>query len=207
MIPPSTPFHAVATPTRHNVTIAGSAGKNLGPAGSTVVIVKNELLGTAADHCPSVLDYTKQAATSPIPSLYNTPPTYNLYMTSLVLDEYRNRGGLAEIKKTGIERAAQIYDIIDGSGALFTNQVDPGCRSRMTIPFQILGGAEPTLQDEFVRAGRRAGIEQLFLHPLFPGLRITMYNGLSDADFEVVAGFLQRFVEEHTTGPAYNKMR
>jgi len=165
-----------------------------------VVIVKDELLGTAAEHCPSVIDYTRQAATSPIPSLYNTPPTFNLYMTSLVLDEYRNRGGLAEIQKTGAERAGQIYNIIDGSCGLLTNDVAPDCRSRMTVPFQILGGADPALEAEFVWAGRRAGIEQLFLHPLFPGLRITMYNGLSDADFEVVEEFLRRFVTQHTDG-------
>lgn len=179
--------------------VFASAGKNLGPAGSTCVIVKDSLLGNAADVCPSVLNYTKQAASLPISSIYNTPPTYNLYMTSLVLAEYQKRGGLEKIQQNGLDRSQRIYDIIDQSNGLFSNGVEHESRSRMTIPFQISDGADPALAAEFQRAGAEAGIEQLLLHPLFPGLRITMYNGLADSDFDVVEGFMQKFVTDHST--------
>ena len=179
--------------------VFASAGKNLGPAGSTCVIVKDALLGNAADICPSVIDYTKQAASLPISSIYNTPPTYNLYMTSLVLDAYQKRGGLEKIQQNGLDRSQRIYEIIDQSNGLFSNNVEHGSRSRMTIPFQIADGADPALAAEFQRAGAEAGIEQLLLHPLFPGLRITMYNGLADSDFDIVEGFMHQFVTDHST--------
>lgn len=181
--------------------VYASAGKNLGPAGATLVIVKDELLGRAADSCPSVLNYTKQAIQNPIPSLYNTPPTYNLYMISLMLREYERRGGLCAIAEEAKARAALIYDIIDNSDGFYNNQVAEGSRSRMSIPFHILDGPSTPeggeLMNQFIESGQKLGIQQLFAHPLYPGLRVTMYNGLSTSSVETVAAHLERFYIEH----------
>jgi len=176
--------------------VYASAGKNLGPAGTTCVIVRDDLLGNAADVCPSVLNYTKQVASVPISSLYNTPPTYNIYMASLVLKEYEKMGGLETIEANAARRAGLIYDIIDRSGGLYTNQVNPVARSRMSMPFRVLGGSGE-LEDKFIAAGKAQGITELFAHPLFPGLRITAYNGLTDDAVDQVATLMESFLHDH----------
>jgi len=177
--------------------VYASGGKNIGPAGSCVVIVHNELLGKAMQTCPSVLDYTKQATTQPIPSLYNTPPTYNLYMNSLVLEEYAKMGGLSELCRRNETRAQMVYDVIDASGGFYYNGVDPRVRSRMNMPFRIAYGRDPTLEEAFCAEAAESGIEQLFCHPLFPGLRVTLYNGLPDCTTSRLTEFMHNFSERH----------
>eukprot|EP00040_Diaphanoeca_grandis_P031191 m.186166 g.186166 ORF g.186166 m.186166 type:complete len:461 (-) comp32257_c2_seq1:95-1477(-) len=174
-----------------------SSGKNLGPAGVTCVIVRDDLLNMASDECPSVLNYTEQAQTSPIPSLFNTPPTYVIYMASKVLEQYEHQGGLQVIEENAKFRSQLIYDIIDESEGFYTNHADPTYRSRMTIPFRVMNGVAPELETKFMDFGAREGIHQLFAHPLFPGLRITMYNQLPMKSVFKVAESLIAFNDDH----------
>ena len=180
--------------------IYASAGKNLGPAGSTLVIVRDDLLGKARDECPSILNYTRQAETMPLPSLYNTPPTYNIYMTSQVLKEYVEMGGLEVIERNAIARAGQIYGAIDASNGFYRNAVAADCRSRMNVPFRIVGEdgtVNDALEAKFIEEAFEIGIEQLFAHPLFPGLRVTMYNALPDCHVAKTSEFMHQFFERY----------
>lgn len=180
--------------------VYASAGKNLGPAGTTCVIIKDELLGKARDECPSILNYTLQAGTLPLPSLYNTPPTYNIFMTSLVLKEYIAMGGLEVIERRAVARAAQVYGTIDSSNGFYKNAVDKDCRSRMNVPFRIVnydGTPNDILEAKFIEEALAMGIEQLFAHPLFPGLRITMYNALPDEHVATTTDFMHGFFERY----------
>ena len=180
--------------------IYASSGKNLPAAGATCVIVRDDLLGKARDECPSVLNYTKQAATMPISSLYNTPPTYNLYMISLMLKEYERMGGIDILEARAIRRAGVIYDAVDSTGGFYRNSVDSSCRSRMNVPFRICtesGEPHAALEAKFIEDAAAEGIEQLFLHPLFPGLRVTMYNALPDDAVTKVAEYMYTFFERN----------
>jgi len=180
--------------------IYASAGKNLGPAGSTCVIVRDDLLGRARDECPSILNYQRQAETMPLPSLYNTPPTHNIYMTSLVLKEYVEMGGLETIERRAIARAGQIYGAIDSSNGFYRNSVAADCRSRMNVPFRIVGQdgeVNEELEAKFIAEAFEIGIEQLFAHPLFPGLRVTMYNALPDSHVAKTSEFMHQFFERY----------
>lgn len=179
--------------------VYASSGKNLGPAGVTCVIVRDDLLGNASKHCPGILNYTEAAATSPIPSLYNTPPTYVIYMVSRVLEEYQRQGGLEQMDKNASFRSKLVYDIFDQTDGFYTNHVNPRYRSRMTIPFRIMDGNAPELEAEFIRDGADRHIHQLFAHPLFPGLRVTMYNQLRTESVLQLAEHLVDFYEKHRT--------
>lgn len=177
--------------------IYASGGKNLGTAGTTCVIVRDDLLGNAVDHCPSVLNYTKQAFSAPISSIYNTPPTYLLYMAGLVLDKYKQQGGLEHMESMNKQKAGMVYDLIDNSNGFYTNTVSTEDRSRMNAPFRILDGQHPELESALMLAAKDRGIEQLFAHPLYPGLRITMYNGLEQQALETTAQFMKDFYHQH----------
>jgi phosphoserine aminotransferase len=117
--------------------IYASGGKNLGPAGFCTVIIRNDLLERgAAPQTPSVLDYKKMATSTPIPSIYNTPPTFLLYMASLIFDEFLAKGGLSYMEQRAIRRANQIYSIIDQYPNFYVNNVNPEFRSRMNVPLR-----------------------------------------------------------------------
>jgi phosphoserine aminotransferase len=174
--------------------IYASSGKNLGPAGVTVVIVRQDLLERGArPETPSILDWGKAASSRPIASLYNTPPVFALYLMGLVLDDVVARGGLRAMERRAIERATRIYGLIDDSRGLFTNAVQPRARSRMNIPFRVNGG-DVEAERRFTREAEERGLHQLFGHPLFGGQRITLYNGVRDDSFEALVTFLEEKV-------------
>lgn len=180
--------------------VYASAGKNLGPAGVTCVIVRDDLLGKARTECPGVINYSRQAETMPIQSLYNTPPTYNFYMNSLVFKEYADMGGLEVIEQRAIQRAASIYDMIDNSGGMYVNNVQSEARSRMNVPFRIVdrfGTPDSVLEAKFIAEAEVKGIQQLFAHPLFPGLRVTMYNALPQEHVAITAEFMHEFFHNY----------
>ncbi len=109
----------------------GGAQKNLGPAGLTLVVVREDLLGHALPVCPSAFNYQTVAQNQ---SMYNTPPTYAIYMAGLVFQWLQRQGGIAAMEQRNIAKARLLYSAIDGSG-LYYNNVDAGCRSRMNVPF------------------------------------------------------------------------
>jgi phosphoserine aminotransferase len=177
--------------------IYASGGKNVGPAGSVAVIVRDDLLHIGAhQHTPSVLDWKKMASSTPIPSIYNTPPSFLLYMTSLVLQRIVDIGGLSAMQTNAKRRADLLYEIIDRSNGFYINNVDPVYRSRMNVPFRIQGGAD--VEKQFTVEAEQAGLFQVFGHPLFGGQRITLYNNVPDAAVDHVAQFMQQFQDSRT---------
>lgn len=180
--------------------IYASGGKNLGPAGVTVVIVRDDLVGNELKSCPSVLSYAQMARSKPIQSVYNTPPTFLIYMVNLVLAENVAMGGVEALQKRGERRAGMIYRIIEESNGFYQLKCkDRKHRSRMNIPFRI-GNGEPdaALESLFCSESEEQGLLQLFCHPLFPGCRVTLYNGISDRAVDALEVFMVQFARKHS---------
>lgn len=177
--------------------IYASSGKNLGPAGICMAIVRDDLLGKAQEQCPSVINWQKMATSVPIPNIYNTPPTYLLYMTQLFSQHYLDAyGSLRAIEERAIERSHKVYKAFDDSKGFYTNLVDPTFRSRMNCVFRI-GNGDREMEKEFSKAAEAQGIYQLFGHPLMGGLRITLYNGITDEAVDAVLKFMKTFEKEN----------
>ena len=177
--------------------IYASGGKNLGPAGAVVVIVRDDLLQIGArKETPSVLDYSKMASSTPIPSIYNTPPTFITYMMGLVFEDLLQKGGVETAQARAKWASGLLYDIIDSSGGFYANHVEPAHRSRMNVPFRIRSGDEQ-LESKFTQEAAADGLLQVFGHPLFGGQRITLYNGVPDEAVDAVARFMVAFQKRH----------
>lgn len=175
--------------------IYASGGKNLGPAGVTVVIVHKNLVGLESPICPTVLSYAAMAYSKPIPSLYNTPPTFLIYMVDLVLMDNMNSGGVEMLEKRAKERSAKVYRMIDESEGFYKPRCkDLAHRSQMNVPFRIGGEAgDLDLEELFCSEAQKRGLMQLFCHPLFPGCRVTLYNGIPDSAVDSLAEFMIEF--------------
>ncbi|MFM7025365.1 MAG: 3-phosphoserine/phosphohydroxythreonine transaminase [Limnohabitans sp.] len=159
----------------------GGAQKNLGPAGVTLVIVREDLLGHALPACPSAFDYKLVADNQ---SMYNTPPTYSIYIAGLVFQWLKSQGGIAAMEQRNIAKAQLLYSYIDGS-ALYVNNVDKACRSRMNVPFFLRGDDGQPLLDPahprnaaFLLAAKAAGLLQLKGHKSVGGMRASIYNAM-----------------------------
>lgn len=188
-----------------------SGGKNLGPAGVTLVLVRDDLLAddpdarTHAEHpfCPGVLSYRSVARSAPAPSLATTPPTFAVYMVGLVLEHLAARGGVRAAERRAVARAAKVYDAIDASGGFFENRVEHASRSRMSVPFRVRGpaGAAPhaqaALERAFLDGAEAAGFRYLGGHPLFGGARATLYDGVPDESVDALVAFMKRFHARH----------
>ncbi len=159
----------------------GGAQKNLGPAGLTLVIVREDLIGHALSGCPSAFDYKLVADNQ---SMYNTPPTYSIYIAGLVFQWLKAQGGIAAIEQRNIAKAQLLYDFIDSS-QLYVNPVDKACRSRMNVPFFLKGDDGQPLVDPthprnaaFLNAAKAAGLVQLKGHKSVGGMRASIYNAM-----------------------------
>ena len=175
--------------TRYAMIYAG-AQKNIGPAGLTIVIVRDDLFGRAASGTPTMLDYTEQAEHG---SMLNTPPTYGIYMAGLVFQWLKRQGGLAAIEKINIEKAALIYDAI-AAGKLYRNPVEAGCRSRMNIPFTL---TKAGLDEAFISEAKQRGIVQIKGHSSVGGMRASIYNAMPLAGVQALADFMRDFEQAH----------
>lgn len=177
--------------------IYASGGKNLGPAGVTVVIVRDDLVGKESPLCPSVLSYAQMVNSKPIPSIYNTPPTFLIYMVDLVLQDNIKDGGIEFLEKRAVRRSNILYDIVDNSDGFYALKCkDRDHRSRMNIPFRICDG-DAELEESFCKEAEKRGLLQLFCHPLFPGCRVTLYNGIPDSAVDVLAQYMHDFRAKH----------
>ena len=149
----------------------GGAQKNVGPAGLTLVVVRNDLMGRALPHCPTGFDY-KVAADHH--SMYNTPPTYAIYIAGLVFAWLKKQGGLAAIEQRNIAKAKLLYDYLDGS-RFYSSPVRPADRSRMNVPFKL---RDESLDAAFLKATQAAGMVQLKGHRSVGGMRASIYNAM-----------------------------
>ena len=169
----------------------GGAQKNLGPAGLTIVVVREDLLGRALPVCPSAFDYKVVADHQ---SMYNTPPTYAIYIAGLVFKWLQRQSegqatGIAAIEKQNIQKAQLLYDVIDGSG-LYFNKVEKSCRSRMNVPFWL---RDESRNAAFLEGARSYGMLQLKGHKSVGGMRASIYNAMPLAGVEALVEYMREF--------------
>lgn len=166
--------------------IYAGAQKNIGPAGLTLVIVHRDLLGRARDACPSMLDWTIASDNG---SMYNTPPTFALYLAALVFDWLEAGGGLAAMEAVNRRKAETLYSAIDSSD-FYSNPVEPGCRSLMNVPFAL---ADASLDERFLKEASAAGLLNLKGHRSVGGMRASLYNAVPQASVDALVAFMQDF--------------
>lgn len=179
---------------RVGIAYAG-AQKNIGPAGLTLVFVREDLLDHALPICPSAFNYRIVADHG---SMFNTPPTYAIYIAGLVFRWLKNQTegpsrGIAAIEARNIAKASLLYEHIDSS-SFYRNDVDPACRSRMNIPFFM---ADASLDEQFLKEARAAGLQQLKGHKSVGGLRASLYNAMTMAGVHALIDHMQAFEARH----------
>jgi phosphoserine aminotransferase len=164
----------------------GGAQKNLGPAGLTLVVVREDLLGHALPVCPSAFNYKTVADNQ---SMYNTPPTYAIYIAGLVFQWLKRQGGIAAMEARNKAKAALLYDAIDNS-QLYLNKVAGNCRSRMNVPFFL---RDESLNEAFLTGARAHGLLQLKGHKSVGGMRASIYNALPLEGVQALVDYLREF--------------
>ncbi|MEA1064650.1 3-phosphoserine/phosphohydroxythreonine transaminase [Erwinia sp. HR93] len=174
---------------RYGVIYAG-AQKNIGPAGLTLVIVREDLLGKASRYCPSILDYTVLNKND---SMFNTPPTFAWYLSGLVFQWLKAQGGVSEMDKRNQQKADLLYSTVDNSD-LYRNNVAADNRSRMNVPFQL---ADSALDDVFLAEAFAEGLHALKGHRVAGGMRASIYNAMPLAGVEVLVDFMRDFERRH----------
>jgi phosphoserine aminotransferase len=168
------------------------AQKNIGPAGMTVVIVRDDLLGRALPICPSAFDYSIVAQQH---SMFNTPPTYAIYIAGLVFKWIKAQGGVNAMEHSSLQKSQALYRCIDvDAGGFYENRVDPACRSRMNVPFFL---KDESLNDVFLKNAEGAGLLQLKGHKLVGGMRASLYNAMPLAGVEALVAYMQEFARTH----------
>lgn len=180
--------HVLSRPidvSRFGLIYAG-AQKNIGPAGLTIVIVREDLLGNARKETPSVLNYQLQAGAD---SMLNTPATFAIYMAGLVFKWLKQLGGLAEMERRNVAKAKLIYDVLDAS-PFYTTTVAREDRSRMNIPFTI---HDESLVAEFLKGAEARGMLQLKGHKLAGGIRASIYNAMPVEGVRALADYMREF--------------
>ena len=170
--------------------IYAGAQKNIGPAGVTVVIVREDLLGQTVAGTPTVFDYKVQAEAE---SMYNTPPTYGIYIAGLVFKHLLAKGGLVAMEEQNRAKAKLIYDLLDAS-SLYQSPVALENRSLMNIPFTLKDAA---LDEEFLKQAKAAGLIQLKGHKSVGGMRASIYNAMPLEGVQALVAFMQAFEKAH----------
>jgi len=170
--------------------IYAGAQKNAGPAGLTIVLVREDLIGQAAKGTPTVMDYKLQADAD---SMLNTPATYSMYVAGLVFKWLKQLGGLAEIEKRNVAKAKALYDCLDSS-AFFRNPVAKEDRSRMNIPFTL---KDKSLDEAFLKGAAERGLTQLKGHRSVGGMRASIYNAMSLEGVQALVGYMRDFEKKH----------
>jgi phosphoserine aminotransferase len=174
---------------RYGLIYAG-AQKNMGPSGLTVVIVRDDLLGHALSITPSAFNYRLQAEND---SMYNTPPTYAIYIAGLVCEHIKANGGLAAMEAHNRAKAKLLYDFLDGS-AFFRNEVAREDRSLMNVPFKL---RDDTLNEAFLQGAQQRGMVQLKGHRSVGGMRASIYNAMPVEGVKALLAYLQEFERQH----------
>lgn len=170
--------------------IYAGAQKNIGPAGVTVVIVRKDLLDRAPSNTPSMLHYKTQADAG---SMYNTPPTFALYLAGLVFQWLKEQGGLEGMQKINERKAKKLYDYIDASD-FYRNPVREKDRSLMNVPFVL---ADDSLDKQFLEESEQAGLLNLKGHRSVGGMRASIYNAVPEAAIDALIEFMDDFARKN----------
>ena len=170
--------------------IYAGAQKNMGPSGLTVVIVREDLLGHALPVTPSAFNYQVQAEND---SMYNTPPTYAIYIMGLVLQHVKARGGLQAMEEHNQAKAKVLYDFLDAS-SFFRSPVAPADRSLMNVPFKL---KDEALDEAFLKGAQARGMLQLKGHRAVGGMRASIYNAMPIEGVRALVQYMKEFEAEH----------
>ncbi|OGA47029.1 MAG: phosphoserine transaminase [Betaproteobacteria bacterium RIFCSPLOWO2_12_FULL_62_13] len=174
---------------RYGLIYAG-AQKNIGPAGLTIVIVREELIGQASPTTPAVFDYKVQAEAD---SMHNTPPTYAVYIAGLVFQWLKNLGGLKKMEEINIAKAKLVYGYLDQT-EFYHSPVAREDRSRMNIPFTLRNSA---LDDAFLKEAKSHALTQLKGHRSVGGMRASIYNAMPIDGVKTLVEFMREFERKH----------
>ena len=172
---------------RYGVIYAG-AQKNIGPAGLTIAIVRKDLLDRARPECPTMLAYKTAAEND---SMYNTPPTYAIYLAGLVFQWLKQLGGLEAMETINCRKADKLYSYIDGSG-FYANPVELASRSLMNVPFTL---ASADFDKQFLAESEEAGMLNLKGHRSVGGMRASIYNAVPEAAVDALLAFMKDFAQ------------
>ncbi len=175
--------------TQYGLIYAG-AQKNIGPAGLTIVIVREDLLGHALPITPSAFDYKQQADND---SMLNTPPTYAIYIAGLVFQWLKAQGGLKEMETHNRSKAALLYDYLDGS-SFYSNPVAKGDRSLMNVPFKL---KNESLDEAFLKGAQARKLMQLKGHRSVGGMRASIYNAMPVEGVKALVDYMKEFASQH----------
>ena len=181
---------AEVTPVERYAVIYAGAQKNISSAGLTIVIVREDMLERSMDICPTMLKWKTQADAD---SLYNTPPTYQIYIAGLVFEHLLSLGGVAEMEKINRYKAGLLYDFIDNSD-FYTNSVAKEDRSLMNVPF-VTPGKETDAA--FVAQAAANGLLSLKGHRLVGGMRASIYNAMPVEGVKALIEFMKKFETEN----------
>lgn len=174
---------------RYDVIYAG-AQKNIGPAGLTIVIIKEELLDRAKSLTPSILNYQVLAEND---SMFNTPPTFAWYLSGLVFEWLKENGGIKAMEARNEAKQALLYSAID-SNDFYINRVCANNRSWMNIPFQL---ADSQLDGAFLKEAEAAGLQALKGHRAIGGMRASLYNAMGIEGVKALCDFMAEFAKKH----------
>jgi len=166
--------------------IYAGAQKNVGPAGLTIVLVREDLIGQVAKGTPSVMDYKLQADAD---SMLNTPPTYSMYIAGLVFKWLKALGGVAEIERRNVAKAKLLYDTLDAT-RFYANPVAKEDRSRMNVPFTL---KNDKLDEEFLKQAKARGLAELKGHRAVGGMRASIYNAMPAEGVKSLVEFMRDF--------------
>jgi phosphoserine aminotransferase len=175
--------------TKFGLIYAG-AQKNIGPAGVTLVIIRDDLVGKALDFTPTMYNYKTHVEEK---SMYNTPPCYSIYMSKLVFEWVKELGGVAAIQQINEKKASALYDFLDNS-KLFKGTVVPEFRSLMNVPFVTLS---EDLDKEFIKKATAQGFINLKGHRLVGGMRASIYNAMPVEGVVKLIEFMKKFEMDH----------
>ncbi|MFK4289141.1 phosphoserine aminotransferase [Bacillus sp. RC240] len=175
--------------TKFGLIYAG-AQKNLGPAGLTIVIIKRDLIGSANSTCPTMLNYETYSENN---SLYNTPPTFSIYVAKLVLEWLKEQGGVSAIEEQNRMKSSLLYNFLDES-KLFTSPVDPTYRSLMNIPFTT---PSEELNNQFLQKSKERGFVTLKGHRSVGGMRASIYNAMPTQGVQELVDYMKEFELEN----------
>ncbi len=170
--------------------IYAGAQKNIGPAGLTLVIVREDLIGRARAGTPTMLDYATHAEAG---SMHNTPPTFAWYVAGLVFQWIKEQGGLEAMAERNRRKAERLYAAIDASD-FYSNPVDPAARSWMNVPFTL---ADPRLDPVFLKEAEAEGLVTLKGHRSVGGMRASLYNAMPEEGVEALVQFMAEFERRH----------
>ena len=175
---------------KYALIYAGSQ-KNIGPAGLAIVIVREDLIGETIAGTPSMYDYKIHADNE---SMYNTPPTFAIYVAGLVFKMLKAKGGLEAMEKTNIHKSALVYDYLDSTN-FYNCPTAKENRSRMNIPFTL---ANEALDEDFLKEAKNRGLLQLKGHRSVGGMRASIYNAMPVEGVQTLVDFMKAFEKSHS---------